>query len=116
MTHEHRTRSRATHVTVLGQDYVLSGDIDPDYVSKIAGYVNERMKELHDRTVGVSTTRLAVLTAINIADEMFTLRSEMENAELIGVSRIDQLEGRIGTWLSENEGQRIPKQNDPGEK
>ena len=107
MSAEQRARSRATQVTIMGQEYVLSGDIDPDYMNRIAGYVNARMKDLHDRTIGMSTTRLAVLTAMNIADELFSLKAEIEQADSSGSARVEQLESRINAWLHDIDKLRI---------
>ncbi len=98
-----RSQPRATHVTVMGHDYVLTVDMDPEYVEKIASFVNARMKALHERTVGLTTTRLAVLTAMNIADVLFTLRSEVEQAERLGRARCDEIESRINSWLEEKD-------------
>lgn len=106
MSSERQARSRATQVTILGQEYVISGDIDPEYVQKIAKYVSDHMKALHEKTVGMSTTRLAVLTAMNIADELLTLRSEIDQAERLGDERADEIESRIDAWLHDIDRQR----------
>lgn len=104
---EHRTRSRATRVTIMGQEYVLSGEIDPEYLTKVAQYVNGKMKEIHERTVGMSMTRLAVLAAINLADEVLSLMTDNERAEILGSEQMDKLENRIGAWLHDSDIPRL---------
>ncbi|MBN1424801.1 cell division protein ZapA [Candidatus Fermentibacteria bacterium] len=107
MNVEHHARARAIKVTIMAQEYVLSGDMDPDYINRVANYVNGKMKEIHNKTVGMSMTRLAVLAAMNIADEFLTLRSDIERAEELGIEKMEQLESRIGTWVHDSDRQRV---------
>lgn len=103
MTTPRRTRSCATQVRILGQEYVISGDIDPDYVQRIAGYVEERMRRLQERTIGMSMTRLAVLAAMNIADELFTLQETLRQADELGSERAREMGQRVMEHLNEIE-------------
>jgi cell division protein ZapA len=66
-----------TEVSIFGQSYVVKGD-DPDYVRKVATYVDETMRKLLGEPDTGLTTRGAVLAAINIADEFFKHRKESE--------------------------------------
>jgi len=58
-------------VDIFGKTYTLKGDADPDYVQKVASFVNERMNEVAGGSSATSTTRVAILAAVNIADELF---------------------------------------------
>ena len=57
-------------VQILGQRLVLKGADDARHVERLAGYVKRKIDEI--ATTGpVSSTKLAVLAAINIADDYF---------------------------------------------
>ena len=58
-------------VTIFGREYTLRGDADADYVQKIADFVNERMNEVASSSAVASTAKVAILAAVNIADELF---------------------------------------------
>jgi len=66
--------SNATTVEILGREYRIKGGADEAYIRTVASYVDEKMREVSDGTALPSTDRLAILTALNIADELFQLR------------------------------------------
>ena len=69
------------HVEIFGQDYAVRGGDDPAYVEKLAAFVDDRMKEISQTSGAVDTLRIAVLAALNVADECFRLREELSAAE-----------------------------------
>jgi cell division protein ZapA len=58
-------------VTIFGKEYTLKGGADSEYVQKIAAFVDKRMSEVASNAAVVSTDRVAILAAVNIADELF---------------------------------------------
>ena len=68
------------HVTVsiCGEEYTLVAEEAPSYMQKIGAYVDEKLTELLN-TAKVGRTDAAVLTAINIADELFKLRQTTDD-------------------------------------
>ena len=58
-------------VTIFGKEYTLKGGSDSDYVQEVAAFVNQRMNEVARNAAVVSTDRVAILAAVNIADELF---------------------------------------------
>jgi cell division protein ZapA len=86
-----------TTVQIFGQEYKIRGFEDKSYVEKVAGYVDGRMKELAQSSSSLPPERLAVLAALNIADELFqetkrsseTLLSIEERAEAM-MSQLDR--------------------------
>jgi len=58
-------------VTIFGKDYTLKGGADAEYVQEVAAFVDERMSEVARSATVVSTDRVAILAAVNIADELF---------------------------------------------
>ncbi len=61
-------------VEILGERYVIRGHADPGYIAEVARLVDERMRELQGSARGINRSRLAVLTAINLADELLQER------------------------------------------
>src|SRR6266566_2733305 len=68
--------SNRVKVEIYGQAYTMAGDLDEDYVQKLARYVDEKMSAVAAATQTVDSVRVAVLAAMAIADELHTLRQE----------------------------------------
>jgi cell division protein ZapA len=62
------------HVDIFGQTYALSAGADPAYVQQLAAHVDAQMREVGKAAGAVDSLRVAVLAALNIADECFRLR------------------------------------------
>lgn len=71
-THNNPTGEDRVQVQIGGRSYTLRGNRNPDAVRRLAGFVDERMNEIADRTGTADTTRLAILAALNIASDLFT--------------------------------------------
>ncbi len=69
--------SRVT-VEIFGEDYVVRGDENPEYIEMLASYVDRRMKMIQKRNASLTTARIAVLTALNLADELNKLQEDYD--------------------------------------
>lgn len=69
--------SGLTKVRILNQFYTVKSDNDPAYVKRLAEYVDHKLSQVSEGTPSVDTLKVAILTALNIADELFRAR---ENA------------------------------------
>ena len=65
-------------VRVFGEEYRIRGDTDREYTEKVAGYVDQKMREIGQSFSGRPVGRIAVLAALNITDELFSQRRETE--------------------------------------
>ncbi|MDP6419514.1 MAG: cell division protein ZapA [Candidatus Krumholzibacteria bacterium] len=63
--------ARAVKVTIYGNQYRVRGDADEKYIQGIADYVDQTMRSIAKGGHHISPTRIAILAAFNIADEMF---------------------------------------------
>jgi cell division protein ZapA len=63
------------HVEIFGQSYAVRAGADPAYVERLARYVDDQMREVSRGSGAVDSVRIAVLAALNIADEYFRLKS-----------------------------------------
>ncbi len=95
------------HVEILGQSYAVKAGDDPGYVEKLAAFVDEEMKAVSRASGAVDSVRIAVLAALNLADECFRLRREVEQAQSrkstarVSDERISRLAKTLGTALGE---------------
>jgi cell division protein ZapA len=64
-------------VTIFGSEYKIKG-ADPDYIGEVAAYVDAKMRELERRLTSGSPAKIAILTSLNIADELFRERNERD--------------------------------------
>ena len=71
-------------VEIHGQRYPIRSGLDQEYVARLAQYVDEKMRAAADSTPTGDSLRLAVLTALNVADELFRCRdgTRQRNGEL----------------------------------
>ena len=65
-----------TTVRIAGKDYAISTYDTEAYVQSVAAWVDRRMHELHQAT-RLPGAQLAVLTAVNAADDMMKSREEI---------------------------------------
>ena len=65
-------------VRIYGQEYNISGEASRDHIMRVADYVDSKMQEIGEAVVNASNTGVAVLAAVNIADEYFGRESAME--------------------------------------
>jgi cell division protein ZapA len=64
-----------TKVTILGDEYRIAGEPDGAPVPELAAYVDRRMDEVRRQTSVPDIRRIAVLTSLNLADELFRERA-----------------------------------------
>ena len=65
-----------TVVKVGGKDYTMVGTETEAYMKRVAGYVDRMQNEIHIAT-GLIEPKLMVLTALNLADELFKAQGEI---------------------------------------
>jgi cell division protein ZapA len=73
--------SAPVKVQIFGQTYAIRGELDEEYVQKLAAYVDEKMRAIADATAIVDTQKLAVLAALAIADELHSTQKERGDRE-----------------------------------
>lgn len=61
-------------VKIFGTEYTLKSDADIEYVKQVAQIVDDRMQKLAESSTIKSESKLAVLTALNVADELYQLK------------------------------------------
>ena len=67
------------HIRVLGEDISVLSDSGDEYVETVVKYVNDKVKEIQDTTKTINTVHVAILAALNIADEYYKVKEIKEN-------------------------------------
>jgi cell division protein ZapA len=90
-----------TTVTILDQTYNVVGRYTPEYVRELAHYVDEKMVELMNNTPTVDTLKVAVLTALTLADELLQAKQERRAVEAEIQQRLQNLLAGVEASLSD---------------
>jgi len=90
----------SVRVEIFDQGYNLRGT-DPDYILRLAEYVDTKMRAVSEQTHTVDTARLAVLAALNIADEYHLLRRKTDGGSTDSSKRARQLINALDDVLTD---------------
>ncbi len=63
--------TKTIDVEIYGQRYAIRGEADDVYIRRLAHFVDDHMKHLADGMKTTTPSKLAVLTAINLAHQLF---------------------------------------------
>jgi len=88
---------KALDVEILGQKITISSDAEEDYMLRVAGYVDGKMQELMRASKAVAKSNVAMLAALNIADEYHRLKDSHDAI----LQRLDQLSKKLSMKLTE---------------
>ena len=84
--------SRIIHVEIHGQQYPIRSGLDPAYVAELAAYVDTKMRLASRETTAGDTLKIAVLAALNIADECFRAQHDEQERRDLLLNRAGELE------------------------
>ena len=90
----------SVRVEIFDQAYHLRGT-DPDYIFKLAEYVDGKMRAVSEQTSTVDSLRLAVLAALNIADEYHILKRKYDSVSKDVNLRTSSLESALDEVLQD---------------
>ncbi len=81
-----------TVIEIFGRKYeIKADDLTPIEAGALASFITERMQEVQKETEIVDTSKIAVLTALNIADELLRAKRRLQETE-------DEYLKRLGNW------------------
>jgi len=84
--------SNQVQISIFGQEYSVKAPADPDYIKKIGEYLDAKMREVQAGfSTTQSSTRIAILAAMNITDELFATRRSEESGETVFEDKITSL-------------------------
>ncbi len=94
------SNGNSVRVEIYDQAYNLRGS-DPQYIFKLAEFVDTKMRAVAQQTQTVDSLRLAVLAALNIADEYMLLKRKYDALTTDYKRRADHLAGALDEVLQE---------------
>ena len=68
-------------IEIYDQSYNVNADGNEEYLKELAAYVDGKMRSIAESTRMVDSLKVAVLAALNIADETFTLRQRQHDID-----------------------------------
>ena len=81
----------SVEINILGQTYKIKGDASEEYIREVARYVEGKIKEVLEKSPGMSPLKAAILAAMNIADELKKTQLEQESIARNIESKTEQL-------------------------
>ena len=92
-----KSKDKLIQVEIYGQRYSLRTDdgTTPGHVEQVAALVDRRMREIAQTTPTVDSFKVAVLAAVNIADELLQLRGERKVVEDYISKKTREIEGLL---------------------
>jgi cell division protein ZapA len=78
---------KVIEIEIYGQKYRIKvkGEEDEKYISHLTSYVDQKMREVAVKSKSVDVLKVAVLAALNIADEYFLCQKNIDQLnEVIG--------------------------------
>lgn len=69
---------KTTEISIMGQKFMIRSESNEDYVEEVANFVDQRINEVMQSTKSVASINVAILAAMNIADEYFKFKRERE--------------------------------------
>ena len=95
-----KSSDESVRVEIYDQTYNLRGS-DPQYIQKLADYVDGKMRTVAQQTSTVDSLRLAVLAALNIADEYHILKRKYDDIAGDFDQRARELSGALDQALDD---------------
>jgi cell division protein ZapA len=88
-------------VIIYDQEYFVRGDLDEEYIQKLAKYLDVKMRAIAGRTRTVDSLRVAVLAALNVADEYHQVKAKYEETTQRVDEKVDECSRILDRFLKE---------------
>ena len=100
MSQTNGSGSTSIRVEIYDQNYHLRGT-DPEYIQDLAEYVDAKMRLISQQAATVDSLKVAVLAALNIADELHMLKRKYDSLSQDYSARAEHLSGALDEVLGE---------------
>ena len=85
------------HIQILGQEFNVVSDSGEEHVARVVKYVNEKVEEIERKSSNINSLNVAILAALNIADEYL----KSKGTEEVIYSQIESRYKRLMNLISE---------------
>lgn len=86
-------------VKINGIEYNLKGDEQEEYLHKVASYVDKKVKNIMGNNGKLSTSSAAILSAVNVVDDMFKKQKEYDEL----VNKVNQMEKAQKSYIEQTD-------------
>ena len=86
-------------VKINGVEYNLKGNEQEEYLHTVASYVDKKVKNILENNSKLSTSSAAILSAVNVVDDMFKSQRECEKF----LEKVEQIQKKQKTYEQEIE-------------
>ncbi len=76
---ENINKNNKVSVSIFGEEYTVTGQEDSEYIQMLAAYVDRRMRIIKQRNPNLISSKIAVLVALNLADELNKLQEDYDD-------------------------------------
>ncbi len=84
-------------VQIFGSEYRIASETDPEHIRKVASYIDQKMREVASALALRTRSTVAVLTAVNLADELFKIEEEGRRIDQISREKAHQLADSVNS-------------------
>jgi len=92
--------ARVVTVEIHGQRYAVKSDLDQAYITELAAYVDQKMTLAADELSSADSLRIAVIAALNLADELYRARADGVGIEGHVKEKTEAIERLVDAVLS----------------
>jgi len=89
------TSTTTVAVDIFGATYHVRGDDDTSHLQRLAALVDQKMREVSGHSSSVDRAKVAILAALNIADELARVRDERAVEAKAAVAKVKELTGTL---------------------
>ncbi|MEM9556252.1 MAG: cell division protein ZapA [Acidobacteriota bacterium] len=86
-------------VEIFGAVYHVRGEQDREYLQELAQIVDRKMREIGDHVPVIDTGKIAILAALNLADELVQCNQQQERERDDMMEKVQELTGLLGSAL-----------------
>ena len=82
---------KTTEISIMGQKFMIKSDSNDDYIRRVAEFVDMKINEVMQSTKSVASLNVAILAAMNIADEYFKFREDRDEKFTVAGKKVEDL-------------------------
>lgn len=90
---------KSYEVSILNQKFIIKSEADERYVQKVADYLNKKIHDIQAHTKSVSSLSVALLAALNVADDLFKLKEKRKDGNHVAEKKIKDLISMIDSHI-----------------
>lgn len=95
------SESPVVRVQIFGSEYQIASHKDAEHTREVARYIDRRMREVANSLSLRSVSKIAVLTAVNLADELFKVQDEGQQMEELAREKAQKLAHSVNQPIGE---------------